>query len=691
VTPLTELWRWEPQGLGPYETIRSRLMWRVLLVQVALILPSVLVQVAVGPAWVALLPLVFVLNYGTSAWLVRRGRQQLAAWLVLAPSFGLPPMMAWFGGIEGTTTLYLQIAALFAVLWLEAASAAVVVALHVFLLATWPAWAPEVEQVFADPQAFQTAMLSSYLLAVSMVSMVAGSTIDALRRASAEAADRARDALGAAEAAVRATVAKARFLSMMSHELRTPLNAIVGYAELLVEDDGGSVRHRDPLERIGASGRRLLALVDELLEVSQSMRCDSGAPLPDVEDDPDDTRTRLVRRSVRTLLAGTLAITLIRGFGPDAATHVMRGVPFVLLFTAALALTAARQARAGAWLVMGLGLGWILAEVASGGPTSPEAPYLLLSVTAAWSWLGRRAGVAVTAAVAVALLAGSRSGSDFAAASDPWTRVAAHVSAILLSSAFLASVTHDLRQAARSARDGAVAAEAGAAAARDADEARDRFLARVSAELRAPLDAALRDAEVLRVNERDELRIADLDRICDAGRQLVALLDAVLDMRSLRRGELALRREAVDLAPLVDGAVRAMAVGAAARDDRISVRIPDGLPSVESDQQRVRQIVTSLLSNAVKHTRGGQIRVDVTEAEGELRVAVRDDGTGIPAERLADVFEPFVQLEDGPDRKPGIGLGLALSQQLAHRLGGRIDADSQVGAGSTFTLALPRR
>jgi signal transduction histidine kinase len=125
----------------------------------------------------------------------------------------------------------------------------------------------------------------------------------------------------------------------------------------------------------------------------------------------------------------------------------------------------------------------------------------------------------------------------------------------------------------------------------------------------------------------------------------------------------------------------------------IDVDVPDSL-AVRADRDKAEQVLLNLLSNAVKFTpRGGRVRVEASvdgEAPRRVRLRVEDSGVGIPADRLGQVFEPFVQVSVDPARRAeGTGLGLAISRDLARGMGGELTATSVVGEGSTFTLELP--
>ena len=123
---------------------------------------------------------------------------------------------------------------------------------------------------------------------------------------------------------------------------------------------------------------------------------------------------------------------------------------------------------------------------------------------------------------------------------------------------------------------------------------------------------------------------------------------------------------------------------------RIVAAYPAQLPDIDSDPQRVRQILINLLGNAVKFTDVGEVRIDVAATSEGVRYSVTDTGPGIATEDLGRLFQDFAQLDASPTRKfGGSGLGLALSRRMAHLIGGDVTLESEVGRGSTFILDLP--
>jgi signal transduction histidine kinase len=192
-------------------------------------------------------------------------------------------------------------------------------------------------------------------------------------------------------------------------------------------------------------------------------------------------------------------------------------------------------------------------------------------------------------------------------------------------------------------------------------------------------------------------QLAALGRIQRAERHLLGLINGVLNYAKLEAGHV--RYEADDVPAAEALADAAALVAPQARAKGLSLEVgrcapaPDGTPlTARADREKVDQVLLNLLSNAVKFTAGGGT---VTTAgarlpDGRVALAVADTGRGIPADQLARVFEPFVQVDQRLTRDAeGTGLGLAISRELARGMGGDLTAESIPGVGSTFTLTLP--
>jgi len=228
---------------------------------------------------------------------------------------------------------------------------------------------------------------------------------------------------------------------------------------------------------------------------------------------------------------------------------------------------------------------------------------------------------------------------------------------------------------------------------READRRKDEFLATLAHELRNPL-APIRSASELL--NRDGLTPAETRRLRSIiDRQvthLVRLVDDLLDVSRITRGEIQLRREPLDLHQMLNDAIEAVGEAIASRGHAFEFDVPDRLPRIVADGTRLTQIVLNLLENAAKYTPpSGHIALRCRAGEGELRVEVEDDGVGISPEAMSRVFELFTRLEPGQGLKTsGLGIGLALARRLAEMHGGRLEARSAgQGCGSRFILTLP--
>lgn len=214
---------------------------------------------------------------------------------------------------------------------------------------------------------------------------------------------------------------------------------------------------------------------------------------------------------------------------------------------------------------------------------------------------------------------------------------------------------------------------------------RRRLLADVTHELRTPLTIMQGNLEAL----LDGMYPADaehLEPILDETRALSRLVD---DLRTLSLGEagaLTLHREPTDMGDLVSDTVASFRTQADAAGITLVTAVDAALPRAEVDPVRLREVLTNLLSNALRYTpRGGTVRVSATAADGRVRVIVRDSGPGIAAEALPHVFDRFYKSEDSH----GAGLGLAIAKSLVVAHGGEIEATSAAGEGTEMRVTLP--
>jgi signal transduction histidine kinase len=274
-----------------------------------------------------------------------------------------------------------------------------------------------------------------------------------------------------------------------------------------------------------------------------------------------------------------------------------------------------------------------------------------------------------------------------------------------LESAALLADNVRLYEAERAARIAAEAAKCEADVARDAairaDVSKTAFLAAMSHELRTPLNAIAGYVELLEMGLRGPVtpeQTEDLKRIKASEKHLLRLISDVLDYARLGAGQTELKITDVELDVVIRAAEVMVMPQIRAKGLTYSYERRATNVVVRADQHRAQQIIINLLTNAAKYTQPGgsiQLSCDIErgDADAKPRVAivrVRDTGLGIPPDRVDSIWQPFVQLGRKLNQPTeGVGLGLAISRDLARKLGGELSVVSDVGVGSTFTLTLP--
>jgi signal transduction histidine kinase len=233
--------------------------------------------------------------------------------------------------------------------------------------------------------------------------------------------------------------------------------------------------------------------------------------------------------------------------------------------------------------------------------------------------------------------------------------------------------------------------------AESANQAKSQFLANMSHELRTPMNAIVGYTEMLIEDAGDtgqEETVPDLERILVASKHLLTLINDVLDLSKIEAGKMELYCESFELRELIDDTANTVGSLVATNGNRLVLGIDDGLGQMHADVTKVRQSLFNLLSNASKFTSDGTITLSARRErrdEGEwIVLQVADTGVGVPTEKLDKVFEEFSQADASTTREyGGTGLGLPITKRFCTMMGGWIDAQSEIGKGTTFTIHLP--
>ena len=319
------------------------------------------------------------------------------------------------------------------------------------------------------------------------------------------------------------------------------------------------------------------------------------------------------------------------------------------------------------------------------GISSGSVPWLVLSIALAFVVSGARLGI-VMSAVSVAALLGLSALE--ALGWVPLGTLPSEVAHLLTTGALvglftvvavMGAVSVNAVEQQRTALDDALSR------AHRANHAKSQFLAKMSHELRTPMNAILGYSELLQEEAAPEVA-ADLHRIERAGRQLLSLVDDILDLSKVEAGELDFSFEPIDVGRLVEEVADQLTPIFVTAGNRLETDTTEAIAN--TDARRLRQCLINLLSNASRFTQDGLVTMAVRKQDGTVVITVADTGIGMTADQLGRIFEPFVQVHHGD--RGGTGLGLAIVKQLVDGMHGRIEASSTPAVGTRFTITLPR-
>lgn len=232
--------------------------------------------------------------------------------------------------------------------------------------------------------------------------------------------------------------------------------------------------------------------------------------------------------------------------------------------------------------------------------------------------------------------------------------------------------------------------------AEEAKEFRGQFLANMSHELRTPLNAIIGFSETMLKfpmmydnQPLPEMYERDLSQIFNSGRQLLHVINDILDLAKVDAGKLETRMQEVDASPIISAVISTAKGLIKGQPIIFGENIPDPLPTVWADETRLRQVLLNLYSNACKYTDEGEITLNISVKDDKMIFGIQDTGVGIAPEFYTIVFEEFRQASNaGREARAGTGLGLPISKQLLELMNGELWLESEVGVGSTFSFSL---
>lgn len=232
---------------------------------------------------------------------------------------------------------------------------------------------------------------------------------------------------------------------------------------------------------------------------------------------------------------------------------------------------------------------------------------------------------------------------------------------------------------------------------KEIDQLKKDFLASVTHELKSPLTSLIMYIDLFlegaagKLNDKAKKFLKIMER---SSNRLSRFIDDLLDMAKIERGKMEIKKESLEIFPIVSETVELIKPQADEKDIEIAMNIPDNLPLVFVDGDRTRQIITNLLSNSIKFTpEKGKVSINIEDEKGYVQVSLSDTGIGIPPEQIDKIFDKFEQVKEVRERvkgPKGTGLGLAIVKSIVEAQGGKIWVESEVDKGSTFYFTLPK-